>query len=455
MGKYLNGAGISGVYSGANPARRTVNILRRNWTDLNNDRHVDCNLMNFTPNGECGTFIPFDVFGTPVGDTTRFGRDPLGLDASGIPVGLATTQCGRTEQGIPAAVQAYCNQYGNSVLNGWGNRRGEWQFGLGVQHELLPRLSAEVVYNHRSYFNILVNDTLGLGCDRFNGAQSVGACQQGMLNYTNPSYDFYTITAPVDPRLPNGGGYRILGLNDQRTAAVVGAPVAQTYMSEAAYNWNGVDTNFNWRAPLGIRVQGGTNTARTQRDTCGASLDAPNVRGREGAEYLAGCRTQTPWQTTVRGSASYNIPKVDVLVATVFQSLPGVDIAANLTVDKSQVVWNPESAGRAAQPCTGASAAAGVGCFGATRNTTTVTVPLLLNNELYGQRVTLWDLKFAKNIRFAGKRLMIGVDCYNFFNSDAIVAYNGTYTPGAANAWLQPQTLVTPRFFRGQIQLDF
>src|SRR5580765_4779530 len=89
----------------------------------------------------------------------------------------------------------------------------------------------------------------------------------------------------------------------------------------------------------------------TQRDTCYATVDAPNVRGRTGAEYYAGCRTQTPWPTIVTGSASYTIPKVDILVATVFQSLPGVEIAANLTVDKSQVVWNSDSASRATRPC--------------------------------------------------------------------------------------------------------
>ena len=445
MGKYLNAAGITGVYSGANPGRRTVNNLLRNWTDLNNDRVVNCDPMNFNPNGECGTFV------FPNNDTTRFGRDPFGLDAAGIPIGLATTQCGRTEQGIAASVQAYCNQYGQSILNGWGERRGEWQFGLGVQHELLPRLSAEVVYNRRTYFNILVSDNLGNGCDRFN-AQDLRACQDAMLAYHSTTYDFYTVTAPSDPRLPGGGGYTVLGLNDVKNT--LNAPfTAQTYMPELQYTWNGVDTNFNWRAPLGVRVQGGTNTARTQRDTCYATVDAPNVRGRTGAEYLGGCLTKTPWQTTVKGSASYTIPKVDVLLAVVFQSLPGVEIGANLTVDKSNVLWNADSAGRSTLPC--ATAANGVGCFIGGLSRTTVTVPLLNNQEMFGMRVTEWDMKLAKNIRFAGKRLMIGVDCYNLFNSDAITGYNATFTPGPNNPWLNPTTLISPRFVRGQIQFDF
>ncbi len=62
-------------------------------------------------------------------------------------------------------------------------------------------------------------------------------------------------------------------------------------------------------------------------------------------------------------------------------------------------------------------------------------MPLLLNNEMFGERVTYWDMKFAKNIRFSGKRAQIGVDVYNIFNSDAITGYNGTYVdrqPGDA-----------------------
>ena len=46
----------------------------------------------------------------------RYGRDPLSLDAAGTPIGLATTQCGRKEQGIPADVQAYC------ALRGYADR---------------------------------------------------------------------------------------------------------------------------------------------------------------------------------------------------------------------------------------------------------------------------------------------------------------------------------------------
>ena len=104
----------------------------------------------------------------------------------------------------------------------------------------------------------------------------------------------------------------------------------------------------------------------------------------------------------------------------------------------------------------------GVGCLSSAFAPTTVSVPLLLNNEVYGERVTYADMKFAKNIRFAGRRAQVGVDVYNILNSNAILGYNGNYvldnpnTPAVEqNTWLDPQTLISPRYVRFQVQFDF
>jgi hypothetical protein len=353
--------------------------------------------------------------------------------------------------------------------------------GIGVQHEILPRLSGEVTYNRRLYRNLTTQDQLGLGCDRFNGAVSQSQCVDQMLAYSNPTYDFYTVKAPTDPRLPNGGGYTITGLADQRVAIpgaclTGGVPVvcqAVTIDESLNYYWHGVDTNFVWRGPGGLRVNGGTNTGRTMNETCDSMNDEPDVRGRVGAEYMAGCQANTIWTTRINGTAAYNIPKVDILVSTVFQMVPGASLGASYTYNKNDIVWNSNSAGRALEPCTGNAAALGTGCLGTTRATSTVTVPLLLPNEIRGERTTLWDMKFAKNVRFNNKRAVIGVDVYNLFNSDAVNTYNGTLTgsfvngawvpatdnPATAanegNQWLNPTGLVSPRFVRLSVQFNF
>jgi hypothetical protein len=238
------------------------------------------------------------------------------------------------------------------------------------------------------------------------------------------------------------------------------------------YYWHGVDTNFVWRGPFGIRVNGGTNTGRTSRETCRSMNDQPNVRGREGRELEGGCMSPTIWTTRFNGSAAYNIPRVDVLISTVFQSVPGASRIAQFSYNKNDIMWNPDSAFRATEPC--ASAANGTGCLGTARNSTTATnVQLLIPNEILGERTTLFDLKFAKNLRFNNKRAVVGVDVYNLLNSDAISSYvtsftgsfvNGVWTPAVdnpattateGNQWGNPQTLLSPRFVRLSVQFNF
>ena len=186
-----------------------------------------------------------------------------------------------------------------------------------------------------------------------------------------------------------------------------------------------------------------------------------------------GCQAPTIWTTRWNGSAAYVIPKADVLVSTVFQSVPGSQISATYVYNKNDITWNAASAGRALEPCTGASAALGTGCLGTTRATATVTIPLLLANEIMGERTTIFDLKLAKNLRFKNKRATVGVDIYNFFNSDAINSYNatisgsfvnGVWTPAVdnpataaneGNQFMNPTTLVSPRFARVSLQFNF
>jgi hypothetical protein len=470
MGKYLSGAGISGIYADANPAQRTVNRYTRTWQDRDGDRVVDCDLLNYAEQ----TVVGGDFCGgsnSVLGqDSVRYGRDPLSLDAAGTPIGLATTQCGRKEGGIPAAVQAYCDVYGESLLEGSGKRRSEWQFGIGIQHELLPRFSAEVTYNRRSYSHLQQTDRLGLGCDRFNGVIDMATCNQNFLNFNDPyTYDFYSGVAPSNPLLPGGGGYVIRGIDTPKLTLPGGQPGAVTIFDDLSYRWNGVDTNFVWRGTdkwglRGLRVNGGTTTGRAVRDLCNVQVDGPNVQQHEGVAPQ--CNPHTRWDTNVRGTAAYTIPKIDVLVSTVFRWLPGVERSANHAFSKDEITWEPGSASRKTQPCPAGATAGQVGCFigtaGSTTNTALIqTVNLLNSGELYGEGYTIFDVKLGKNLRFANKRLNIGVDVFNIFNNDAVRGFQDNFdvpdNPNTAvvEQWGQATTLLSPRYARLSIQFDF
>jgi hypothetical protein len=480
MGKYLEGShiNIGSIAVAPNAANRTLNSYTRVWRDLDGDRVVDCDLQlpatapsagQFLPtNGECGPEVNNSSL-----NARRFGRSPSALDGEGIPIGLTTIYCGQNEPSMSQLIRTYCDNYfaagGTSLMEGWGKRRYEWQLSLGVQHEILPRLSGEVTYNRRQYYNQTVSDELGEGCDLY---ASTGTpvdpqqCMEDLRNFRSQYYDFYAIQAPLDPRLPGGGGYLVPGFATVKQTGNTNAQGNPTYVQPPAGSvtavtiapdgsnidyWSGVDTNFVLRARGGLRLSGGTSTGRRVADTCALLVnDPPNVQLDEGRER--GCDRVRPFQTNVRGTATYTIPWADVLVSTAFSYRPGVQKFANYTVSNSDVVWLTD------RPFPSAIS-------GSVNNRVTQN---LLSNDTYGEGIRIWDLKLAKNIRFGGRRLNLGVDVFNVFNSDAAFGYCGTFPNPEeqiagcgtiAAGTLQPYgtitNITTPRYARFQLQFDF
>jgi hypothetical protein len=502
MGKYVGAAGLSGLYTNFNDARRSTNQLTRGWDDQNGNRIAECDpnnwLQHVSPQGDwCGGML---TGGTQNPSTAyaQFGRPPNQAQLAAF--AAANSTCGIKNQALSHIL--YCGPdyttelinpdgsittqtipgAGQNLMSGWGARRNEWQFGLGVQHELLPRLSVEVTYNRRVYGNQTDVDTLNQGCDFYGPLQAQfdwHGCPQAWMGYNDVTglRDFYMFTVPADPRLPDGGGYTIRGLTNQKligalpnnntavrfpdgtTAAGSGSVTLQR--QELGYSWNGVDTNFVLRARGGLRISGGTSTGRANRDTCLIDADSPNVQGRVGHEYGRGCVVYRPLQTNVRANASYTIPWVDVLTGVVFQYRPGTERNANMAVNSSWVQWEPASANRqGGQFFTGGGTAANQ------------NVNILDFGDMYGEGTRLTDLNFSKNIRFGRRRLNIGVNVYNLFNTDAATAYQDTYavfqTPDGrwtdddpatpqeeVNDWGRVSGVQQPRFVRFTVQFDF
>ena len=62
-------------------------------------------------------------------------------------------------------------------------------------------------------------------------------------------------------------------------------------------------------------------------------------------------------------------------------------------------------------------------------------------------------MRVGKTLRVAGARTLLALDVYNALNSSAVLTYDSTFVPGGA--WLQPLTVLTPRFFKLTAQIDF
>ena len=67
--------------------------------------------------------------------------------------------CGQiTEDGFGKSVPQVF--YDPQIMKGWGVRPADWQIGVTVQHEVLPRVSVEVGYSRRWLQNFTVTDNL-------------------------------------------------------------------------------------------------------------------------------------------------------------------------------------------------------------------------------------------------------------------------------------------------------
>ena len=96
--------------------------------------------------------------------------------------------------------------------------------------------------------------------------------------------------------------------------------LATDYGPERTDYWHGVDVTVNARLRNQLNLQVGTSTGRAVTDNCATTvlIDSPDPRN---------CRSVEPFQTTLRGSVAYTIPKVDVLIAATMRSQSGIPSA--------------------------------------------------------------------------------------------------------------------------------
>jgi len=258
------------------------------------------------------------------------------------------------------------------------------------------------------------------------------------LETTAADYQAFAYTAPVDPRLPGGGGYAVNGLYNVslakfgRTSNSIGLTTLQTQ------SFNGMLLSVSARIKTGLTLQGGVNSGKQVTDYCGLR----NSVGPELSLGIAGsilsptnpyCLVSPGFVTKTSFVGSYTVPKADVLVAGTFRSDQGAPLRATQNVPASVV-----------------SAALGrpVNVAG-----TTVPIDLIAPGDVWGDRVNEIDLRIAKNIRFRRMRYNVGVDIFNLINSNAVLTYNQTYIQNGA--WLAPQSIITPRFVKISAQIDF
>jgi hypothetical protein len=429
IGKYLQAAVNQTQYSINNPALdgrngrggpRFQSSTSRSWTDSNGNWLVDCDLTNQLAqnNTATGGDVCAQSFNLNFGDL----NNPLTVDPE-------------------------------VLASGWGKRPYDWHLGLSVQQELVPRVSIELGYNRRWYGNFFVTDNL---------ATAAG------------DYDFFTITAPTHPELPDGGGYEVTYFNVNGPAFARPPQnfytFADTYGDWTQY-WHGFDVIGTARLRNGLTLQGGTNTGRGIRDNCDVANLVPETQLAvtlgpfSTIQPAASCDIAEPWITTVRGLATYTVPKIDVLVSAIvrFQTtatgfFTGGDAAPGSNGTSLTANYNLRNSCDPPAPACAPGTPNVLDSLGRLPSggqaTGTYAVNLLSNGQLYPEQLRTMDMRFAKVLRFAGTRTDVGIDLYNVFNANTGTAFNGAFgTDGAT--WLRPTAIQNARFLRFNLTVNF
>ena len=404
LGRYVQKANID-IPASQNPIRTSVNTVVRTWNDANANLVPNCDLLNPNANGECGPF-----------SNRNFGQLNI-----------------RT-------------RFADDVFQGWGHRLALWDFSAEVEHQLRPGLSVTAGYFRNWAGNFTATDNLEVG---------------------PADFDPYCVTAPLDPRLPGGGGNEVCGLYDV-TPAKYGlsdnlvSQASNFYPADHSVTCNsspstsglagtllrfvgrycGTSDFFNvtidGRFDSGVQIGGGVDTGRTVMDNCFV-VDSP--------QQLFNCRATIPFgaQTQVKLHASYPLP-YDFTVSAIFQNIGGPGIEANWSAPNSEI-----------SPSLGRDLAA---CRGAAVCSARVTIPIIEPYTEWEDRRNQIDMRITK--RFAvgsgGAFLRANLDIYNLLNGSSILGVNHRYSPSSA-AWLRPiAVLNTEAYLAGrfiQVSGDF
>jgi hypothetical protein len=394
LGRYVTPTNSLEAYAGGqNPVNRVVTQTNRAWTDSNRNFVPDCDLLNPALNGECGPWA-----------NQNFGKEVFAVT------------------------------YDPDVLTGWNKREYSWDLTATISQQLAPRVSVELSYARRVWGNFLATDN-----------RAVAAAD----------FDPYTIVAPADARLPDGGGYSLqfYDINPAKFGQFDNFITFADNYGKQTNHYNGIDVTVNARFPFALTAQGGFSIGNVTENDCAVGEQLPEIYiPAAGGGTLSALQSIAQWSrtycdresgylTNIRGLTTYTVPKIDVLISGTFQSKPYVGANFPSVASQSIPAVSVTPSALIAQSL-GRPLAGGV---------PVTLLGLVEPGTKYGDRLNQVDLRFGKLLRFNNTRTLVAVDIFNAFNNNTTDAYQTFYGP----AYLNPTSIMAARLAKISAQFDF
>jgi hypothetical protein len=346
-----------------NPVVRSILSVTRNWGDADRDYIPDCDLANPFENGECGQI-----------SNLNFGQNnPNALSIS------------------PDIVD--------------GNRQYNWDMSVVLQRQVMTGVSVTAGYYRKQFYNFTVTEN---------------------TLFKPSDYKEYCVNAPVDPRLPNGGGYQMCGLYDLDQALFGRGQSAiqlESMFGKRTQSYDGFDLVGQARLHGGINISGGMNMGRTHTNTCFV-VDSPGA--------MRFCDTRPPFQPNMSFVGVVPLPWYGLSTSFTYRDYPGYQVTATQQYTAAQIV-----------PSLGRPFSSGANG--------TVNVALIEPGTMYGPRQRQLDFRMSKRIRVDRFRFSGNIDVSNLLNSSTAT---GIVTTFGTN-WQRPTLIQKGRWAKLGVQFDF
>ena len=402
-GRYLEAASSGNGTTSATVRRRALSTTAaRNWTDTNKNYVADCRV---------------EQRGAEPGDDGEH------------------RHCSATRR--PSARPARSRSFDTGLLDGWGVRPSDWGFGVSVQQQVLPRMSVEVSYTRRWLDNFTAIDnrdhsraTTAVHRRRADGFAAAGRRRPD---------DHGPLQRESERRQP-----------ERRTVANTSANDAYNTLSTNYGNqyqhYNGLLLNVSSRVRNGLTFQGGMNTGKTVSDNCEIRAQIPDE-----------------WTASVCGAV--RAPTREPVLPRRHRLRHAVTALGSYTHPeggRADLRHVPQRSGRAARGQLRGFRRAVIAAGGLGRPLSNAapnaTINLIPPGALYGDRVNELDFKIAKILKFGRTRTNVGIEIYNILNSAAVLTYNQNFNTtvlSGPGSWLQPTSVLQPRFVKLSATIDF
>ena len=282
---------------------------------------------------------------------------------------------------------------------------------LGVQHQLLPRLSVSGSFINNNFSNLAIRD------NRLR---------------TRADYRALTVVSPLD-----GEVITVYNLDPAKVSAVDEVDTTATDARKQLFK--AFEFTFSARLVGGATLFGGTSTAQNLTVTCDEP-DNPNLD-----RFCDQRETGVPYTTQLKIAGTYPL-KYGIQLGGSFQSYPGAGIGGTTapTSQNSGTTWLLTNTTRYAADCIGPCSPGALVI--PTLSEASLTVPLRPSGTEFLDRLNQLDLRASKLFTLNRYRLEAQLEIFNVTNSDAADTVRSTNF--GTSSYHQAASAIQGRMFR-------